>query len=440
MADDLVMEEVEVNATCSSTTKTETPTSTQWLPPCRICGEKASGFHYGVNTCEACKGFFRRSLKREKKYKCILGSKNCNIGFGKRSACSACRYQKCCEFGMSKKAIRTGRYTHEKRTRNVNEVKTLKQGSFTINDSDATDKLPSEPDVTEERVDTGGPSGSVQDTVYTDEELLLLIESLTDTQARITVNFALDEEELEKIQKDCVDRHRLEKEVFGNLPGVSDEEHRILYSATGIDVDNRLEIMKSFADNMDTSIRKLVVFAKTIPGFTSLHLDDQVNLVKTARFEWGIVGFHKLFNLNYGVITFMYKNESIHFEDLKKILHGRDDGFQHFVLETVLLLKQMNLSLAEMAVIRGIVLTFVDRCTLHDRYQVEQMNWKLVCCLRHLVEKNRTDDKLFLAKIFQLFCRFRELSSKHENHLKVLSLEWPIPMLQEYPLLAEMML
>jgi len=25
------------------------------LPPCRICGGKASGFHYGVNTCEACK-------------------------------------------------------------------------------------------------------------------------------------------------------------------------------------------------------------------------------------------------------------------------------------------------------------------------------------------------------------------------------------------------
>lgn len=25
------------------------------LPPCRVCGGKASGFHYGVNTCEACK-------------------------------------------------------------------------------------------------------------------------------------------------------------------------------------------------------------------------------------------------------------------------------------------------------------------------------------------------------------------------------------------------
>ena len=25
------------------------------FPPCRICREKASGFHYGANTCESCK-------------------------------------------------------------------------------------------------------------------------------------------------------------------------------------------------------------------------------------------------------------------------------------------------------------------------------------------------------------------------------------------------
>ena len=25
------------------------------LPPCTICGESASGLHYGVNSCEACK-------------------------------------------------------------------------------------------------------------------------------------------------------------------------------------------------------------------------------------------------------------------------------------------------------------------------------------------------------------------------------------------------
>ena len=31
------------------------PKPSHILPPCRVCGDKASGFHYGANTCEACK-------------------------------------------------------------------------------------------------------------------------------------------------------------------------------------------------------------------------------------------------------------------------------------------------------------------------------------------------------------------------------------------------
>lgn len=34
------------------------PPDADMLPPCRVCGEKASGLHYGANTCEPCKVTF----------------------------------------------------------------------------------------------------------------------------------------------------------------------------------------------------------------------------------------------------------------------------------------------------------------------------------------------------------------------------------------------
>lgn len=65
---EVVSDEITVNNDSSSPTtflqttevvnKDRQPPRTPHLPPCRICGEKASGFHYGVNTCEACKVCF----------------------------------------------------------------------------------------------------------------------------------------------------------------------------------------------------------------------------------------------------------------------------------------------------------------------------------------------------------------------------------------------
>ncbi|KAK6972627.1 nuclear receptor ROR-beta-like isoform X3 [Biomphalaria glabrata] len=95
------------------------------LPPCRVCGDDGAGFHYGVNTCEACKGFFHRSLKVHHLYKCS-GSGSCDLTKIKRQrSCQYCRYQRCVQVGMSKGAIKTGRYTSHKKTNDIMEVKRL---------------------------------------------------------------------------------------------------------------------------------------------------------------------------------------------------------------------------------------------------------------------------------------------------------------------------
>ena len=47
-------QEVTSNAV-TSTVSTVVPEPEALLPPCYICGEKATGYHYGAITCEPCK-------------------------------------------------------------------------------------------------------------------------------------------------------------------------------------------------------------------------------------------------------------------------------------------------------------------------------------------------------------------------------------------------
>ncbi|GFR86454.1 nuclear hormone receptor E75 [Elysia marginata] len=95
------------------------------LPPCRVCGAPAAGFHYGVNTCEACKGFFHRSLRFYKQYVCDKSSM-CLIQYGQKKMCQKCRHEKCVAVGMAKDAIKTGRYTTNKHTNDTLELKKIK--------------------------------------------------------------------------------------------------------------------------------------------------------------------------------------------------------------------------------------------------------------------------------------------------------------------------
>ncbi|NXF79007.1 RORG protein, partial [Sclerurus mexicanus] len=84
--------------------------------PCKICGDKSSGIHYGVITCEGCKGFFRRSQKSSPSYACSR-QQNCPIDRASRNRCQHCRLQKCLRLGMSRDAVKFGRMSKKQRDR-----------------------------------------------------------------------------------------------------------------------------------------------------------------------------------------------------------------------------------------------------------------------------------------------------------------------------------
>jgi hypothetical protein len=75
---------------------------------CAICGDKASGKHYGVHSCEGCKGFFKRTVRKDLTYTC-RDSKDCVIDKRQRNRCQYCRYQKCLTSGMKREAVQEER-------------------------------------------------------------------------------------------------------------------------------------------------------------------------------------------------------------------------------------------------------------------------------------------------------------------------------------------
>ncbi|XP_060576196.1 ecdysone-induced protein 75B-like isoform X2 [Ruditapes philippinarum] len=77
-------------------------------PTCKVCNDESSGYHYGVDSCEGCKGFFRRCITQGMTHKCSNDEK-CEITPFTRNSCQYCRLKKCFAVGMSREASRLGR-------------------------------------------------------------------------------------------------------------------------------------------------------------------------------------------------------------------------------------------------------------------------------------------------------------------------------------------
>ncbi|KAF8353973.1 nhr-1 [Pristionchus pacificus] len=116
---------------------------------CAVCSDLATGYHYGVASCNGCKTFFRRTIVSEQTFICQYNG-NCDVNKNIRCACRHCRFNKCIQVGMDAKAIQNDRDR-------IGPTKKIKMGS-------GSDEDPNTPQ----------PRGGDQETV----EHLLHVENL----------------------------------------------------------------------------------------------------------------------------------------------------------------------------------------------------------------------------------------------------------------------
>ncbi|XP_061178249.1 nuclear receptor subfamily 1 group D member 2-like isoform X2 [Saccostrea echinata] len=383
------------------------PKST-FLPPCRVCGDNASGFHYGANTCEACKGFFRRSIvkvqQNKESYKCAGKGGGCNLGPGKRNPCAACRYARCLEVGMSINAIKTGRYTYEKRTKDTVEVRNMKAVE----------------------------SPSHLETYISDSEVDQIIQALKDVLLKNCPQAykIFDRETNLHRQWQIYNDYKAKVEIFGSMSVIPKDVWDEFYKETGIDLDNRQELMKEMACRMEYGLTVMVDFVRAIPGFADLSVSDQTELIKASHFEFFFLMNHKTINPELRVISGML---NMHQSEMEKIAEKEmvDSLFQFSTS-----FSNLNLCLDEVLLLRGISVTSADRCQLEEPKAVERIQWRLINAFRVLAKRKNFKPEQRLWHIIDRLTALRTMT-EISKELDKQKCSWPV--MKDHPLVLDIL-
>uniref|UniRef100_A0A665WT42 RAR-related orphan receptor C a n=1 Tax=Echeneis naucrates TaxID=173247 RepID=A0A665WT42_ECHNA len=375
--------------------------------PCKICGDKSSGIHYGVITCEGCKGFFRRSQQSNAVYSCPR-QKDCLIDRMSRNRCQHCRLQKCLAVGMSRDAVKFGRMSKKQRDSLYAEVQKhrLQQQQQQLQQSpQVVSPSPAEPeplsphyglsssgltelsDELEGYVDQNSPEGgSVSSKV--------LLCPFSDHLSQI-----VSRSHLETCQYLGEELQQMSWQSFVQ------EEVETYQSKTQ-------EVMWQLcAVKITEAIQYVVEFAKRIDGFMELCQNDQIVLLKAGSLEVVFIRMCRLFDSQKNAVYFDGKFAG---PDVFRAL-GCDDLISS-VFDFAQSLCSLHLTEDELALFSAFVLLSADRSWLQDKLQVEKLQQKTQLALQHVLQKNQREEGL-LTKLRYKVSVLRSLSSRHTEKL-----------------------
>uniref|UniRef100_A0A8D3B0G9 RAR-related orphan receptor A, paralog a n=1 Tax=Scophthalmus maximus TaxID=52904 RepID=A0A8D3B0G9_SCOMX len=448
--------------TCSSTNRgisvtKKTHTSQIEIIPCKICGDKSSGIHYGVITCEGCKGFFRRSQQSNAAYSCPR-QKNCLIDRTSRNRCQHCRLQKCLAVGMSRDAVKFGRMSKKQRDSLYAEVQKHRlqqqQREHQQQPGEAEPLTPSyglsANGLTELHDDLSGymdghtPDGSKPDSAvssfYLDiqpspDQSGLDINgikpepicdfapgsgffpycSFTNGETSPTVSMAELEHLAQNISKSHMETCQYLREELQQMTWQAFLQEEVeSYQSKPREVMWQLCAIK-----ITEAIQYVVEFAKRIDGFMELCQNDQIVLLKAGSLEVVFVRMCRAFDSQNNTVYFDGKYAG---PDVFKSL-GCDDLISS-VFEFGKNLCSMHLSEDEIALFSAFVLMSADRSWLQEKVKVEKLQQKIQLALQHVLQKNHREDGI-LTKLICKVSTLRALCSRHTEKLTAFKAIYP---------------
>ncbi|KAH0629026.1 hypothetical protein JD844_010773, partial [Phrynosoma platyrhinos] len=344
---------------------------------CKVCGDIASGFHYGVHACEGCKGFFRRSIQQNINYKMCVKNENCMIMRMNRNRCQHCRFKKCLAVGMSRDAVRFGRIPKREKQRLLDEMQSymnsLNEAPMDVGLSPETDNAPPPSPNAQEEEAISAISRAYRDIFVSGQDRLGKHSGSPGSEACPLTNY----NEQQQLNNSYSYGQQYESATL-RLSNYSPQEpssyacplNATPYCSNG---KSSQQVWEEFSQCFTPAVKEVVEFAKSIPGFQSLCQQDQVMLLKAGTFQVLMVRFSSLFSPKEKVVTF---------------LSGETYS-----------------------------LCSLHRSGISDVDAVEILQETLIRALRTLVTKKHPDDSTLFPKLLLRLPDLRTLNNQHSEKL-----------------------
>ncbi|KAM4615325.1 peroxisome proliferator-activated receptor alpha-like isoform 1-T1 [Polymixia lowei] len=360
---------------------------------CKVCSDKASGFHYGVHACEGCKGFFRRTIRLKLEYdKC---ERNCRIQKKNRNKCQYCRFHKCLSMGMSHNAIRFGRMPQSEKLK-------LKAESQTV-----------------EREVASPMQADHKILVRQIHEAYLKNFSMNKAKARLILTgktskppFVIHDMETFQLAEQTLMVHLAD----GGCPGpVGDRQAAERAPAGGpggelYDTETEARLFHCCQSTSVETVTELTGFAKAVPGFQNLDLNDQVTLLKYGVYEALFTLLASCMNKD-GLLVARGRG-FITREFLKSLRRPFSDMMEpKFQFATRF--NSLELDDSDLALFVAAIICCGDRPGLVDVPPIEQLQESIIQALRLHLLAYHPDDTFLFPRLLQKLADLRELVTEH---------------------------